>query len=92
VDLANQKISDALKGYSTTGIGSTSTVNRSGIDAAVSAVIGDAKITTPNYTTPFTIYSNVADADLTYSGNDAIILSNINAERRRRGLPPIQTA
>jgi hypothetical protein len=92
VDLANQKISDALKGYSTTGIGSTSTVNRSGIDAAVSAVIGDAKITTPNYTTPFTIYSNVADADLTYSGDDAIILSNINAERRRRGLPPIQTA
>ena len=48
VDLANQKISDALKGYSTTGIGSTSTVNRSGIDAAVSSVIGDAKVTTPN--------------------------------------------
>jgi hypothetical protein len=92
VDLANQKISDALKGYSTTGIGSTSTVNRSGIDAAVSSVIGDAKVTTPNYTTPFTIYSNVADADLTYSGDDAIILANINAERQRRGLPPIQTA
>ncbi len=92
VDLANQKISDALKGYSTTGIGSTSTVNRSGIDSAVTSVIGDAKITTPNYTTPFTIYSNVTDADLTYSGDDPIVLANINAERRRRGLPPIQTA
>jgi hypothetical protein len=92
VDLANQKISDALKGYSTTGIGSTSTINRSGIDAAVSSVIGDAKITTPSYTTPFTIYSNVTDADLTYSGDDPIVLANINAERRRRGLPPIQTA
>jgi hypothetical protein len=55
-------------------------------------VIGDAKITTPSYTTPFTIYSNVTDADLTYSGDDAIVLANINAERRRRGLPPIQTA
>lgn len=92
VDLANQKISDALKGYSTTGIGSTSTINRSSIDAAVSSVIGDAKVTTPNYTTPFTVYSNVADADLIYSGDDPIVLANINAERRRRGLPPIQTA
>lgn len=92
VDLANQKISDALKGYSTTGIGSTSTVNRSGIDAAVSSVIGDAKVTTPSYTTPFTIYSNATDAELTYAGDDPIVLANINAERRRRGLPPIQTA
>jgi hypothetical protein len=92
VQLANQKISNALKGYSTTGIGSTSTVNRTGIDAAVSSVIGNAKVTTPNYTNPFTIYSNVSDADLTYRGDNAIVLANINAERRRRGLPPIQTA
>jgi predicted ATPase len=92
VDLANQKISEAAKGYSTAGSSSTSTVNRGAIDAAVSSVINNDKVTTPAYTTAFSIYSNLKDEELVYAGSDPIILANINAERARRGLPPILTA
>lgn len=92
VSLANQKLSDAIKGFSTSPVGSTSTVNRTAVDNAVANVIGNEKVTTPSYGTPYTIYSNVADENLTYSGDDPIVLANINAERARRGLAPITSA
>ena len=49
VELSNQKISDALKGFSTVQPGSTITTNRTSVDDAVRAVIGNDKVTTPNY-------------------------------------------
>jgi hypothetical protein len=49
VELSNQKISDALKGFSTVQPGSTVTTDRGAIDSAVRAVIGNDKVTTPNY-------------------------------------------
>ena len=49
VELSNQKISDALKGFSTVQPGSTSTTDRGAIDRAVREVIGNDKVTTPNY-------------------------------------------
>jgi hypothetical protein len=49
VELSNQKISDALKGFSTVQPGSTVTTDRGAIDDAVRAVIGNDKVTTPNY-------------------------------------------
>jgi hypothetical protein len=49
VDFSNQKVSDALKGFSTVQPGSTVTTNRTSIDAAVRSVIGNDKVTTPNW-------------------------------------------
>jgi hypothetical protein len=49
VEFSNQKVSDAIKGFSTVQPGSTVTVSRSGIDDAVRAVIGNDKVTTPDY-------------------------------------------
>lgn len=49
VELSNQKISDALKGFSTVQPGSTITTNRGSVDNAVRAVIGNDKVTTPDY-------------------------------------------
>lgn len=93
VQLTNQKISDAIKGFSTVPIGSTAIVNRTAIDQAVADVINNPKVPTPNYVNSIiNLYSSVSDADLNYSGNDEIVRANINAERARRGLPPIQTA
>jgi len=95
VSLANQKISEAIKGYSTVPPGSTNTVNRGSIDSAVSSIIGNAKIPVPGFSNESSLYAGTTDAQLTYSGDDEIVLARVNAERRRRGLPPlppIQTA
>lgn len=51
VQLATQKISDAIKGYSTVPpSNSTNTVGRSSVDAAVSTVIDNPKVPSPTYT------------------------------------------
>jgi hypothetical protein len=92
VDLANQKVSEAIKGYSTVPLGSTNTVNRSLIDGAVSDIIGNAKVPTPGFSNETSLYAGTPDADLTYTGNDETTIARINAERQRRGLPPIQSA
>ena len=92
VDLANQKVSEAIKGYSTVPQGSTNTVNRSLIDGAVSDIIGNAKVPTPGFSNETSLYAGTADADLTYTGSDETTIARINAERQRRGLPPIQSA
>lgn len=92
VNLANQKISEAIKGYSTVPLGSTNTVNRTSIDNAVSDIIGNAKVPTPSFSNQSSLYAGTSDADLTYSGDDEIVLARVNAERQRRGLPPIRTA
>lgn len=49
VELANQKINDAQKGYSTVPVTSTNTVNRKTVDAAVKKVINNDKVPGPVY-------------------------------------------
>ncbi len=92
VSLANQKISEAIKGYSTVPPGSTNTVNRTVVDDAVAAIIGNAKVPTPSFSNESSLYAGVSDAGLTYTGTDETVLARVNAERQRRGLPPITTA
>lgn len=38
------------------------------------------------------LYANTSDADLTYSGDDPIIISRINRERVKRGMAPLDEA
>jgi hypothetical protein len=87
--VANQKISEAIKGYSTVPLGSTNTVNRTVVDDAVTAIIGNAKVPTPSFSNESSLYAGIADAALTYTGTDETVLVRVNAERQRRGLPPI---
>jgi hypothetical protein len=92
VELVNQKISQAVQGFSTTSPSATGTTVRTAVDAALNAVIGNSKIPTPVFSSTFNLYANVSDADLTYSGNDEVVRARINEERARRGLPPIAAA
>ena len=92
VQLVNQKISQAVQGFSTTSPSATGTTVRNAVDAALTDVIGNAKVPTPVYTNTFNLYANIADSDLTYSGDDEIVLARVNEERARRGLPPITMA
>lgn len=92
VDLVNQKISQAVQGFSTTSPSATGTTIRTAVDQAVGQVIGSAKVPTPIFSSTFDLYANTADTDLTYSGDDEIVRARINQERARRGLPPIAAA
>jgi hypothetical protein len=92
VQLVNQKISQAVQGFSTTSPSATGTTVRTAVDDALGRVIGNAKVPTPVYSNTFDLYANVSNADLTYSGDDEIVLARVNAERARRGLSPITTA
>jgi hypothetical protein len=67
--------------------GFTGTVERGQVDQAVSAIIGNAKVPTPNFGQG--LYSNTPSGELTYAGDDPLVLERINQERRRRGLPPL---
>ena len=89
VQLVDQKVSSAIQGFSTVPLTSTNVTARNLIDGAVSDIIGNPKVPSPTYTGTFDFYANVADADLTYSGDDEIVLARINSERARRGLPPL---
>lgn len=91
VQLVNQKISQAVQGFSTTSPSATGTTVRSAVDSALNAVIGNPKVPTPVYSNTFNLYENVADSDLTYTGDDPTVLARINQERIRRGLQPIST-
>jgi uncharacterized protein YkwD len=67
--------------------GFTGTVERGQLDQAVTNIIGNAKVPTPNFGQ--SLYSTTPDSELIYSGDDAIVLERINQERRRRGLAPL---
>ena len=75
VELSDQKISDALKGFSTVQPGSTVTTNRGAIDDAVRAVIGNDKVTTPNYSVFVNTNTEVSNTALL-----EVQLSQVNAE------------
>jgi hypothetical protein len=86
VNFVDTKASDLTRGISRLG-GFTNTVERSTLDQALTQVIGNAKIPTPDFSGG--LYSNTPDSALTYSGDDPIVLERVNQERNRRGLPPL---
>jgi hypothetical protein len=89
VDFVDGRASDLVLGGSALP-GYTNTVNRSVLDQAVSQVIGNPKIPAPNFNTG--LFANTPSTELTYDGDDPIVLARINAERRRRNLPPLAPA
>ncbi len=89
VQLTDQKVSSAIQGFSTVPATSTNVTARNLIDGAVADVIGNPKVPTPNYVGGLDFYANVSDSDLTYTGDDEIVLARVNSERARRGLPPL---
>ena len=86
VNFVDNKASDLVAGSTKLG-GFTGTVERGQIDQAVTSIIGNAKVPAPNFGQG--LYSNTPDAELTYAGDDPVVLERINQERRRRGLPPL---
>jgi hypothetical protein len=89
VNFVNNKATELVAGGIRLG-GFTGTVERGELDRAVTNIIGNAKVPTPNFGQG--LYSNIPDSDLTYSGDDPVVLERINQERRRRGLPPLAPA
>jgi len=67
--------------------GFTNTVERSAVDQALTGIINNPKVPVPNFGQG--LYSSTPNSDLTYSGDDEIVLARVNEERRRRGLPPL---
>jgi uncharacterized protein YkwD len=86
VNFVNNKATELIAGGIQLG-GFTGTVERQQLDQAVTNIIGNAKVPTPNFGQG--LYSNTPDSELTYSGDDPIVLERVNQERRRRGLPPL---
>jgi hypothetical protein len=86
VNFVDTKASELVAGGIQLG-GFTGTAQRGQLDQAVSQIIGNPKVPTPNFGQG--LYSNTPNADLTYSGDDPIVLERINQERQRRGLPPL---
>jgi hypothetical protein len=86
VTFVDEKTTDLVAGGIQVG-GFTGTVQRGQLDQAVADIIGNAKVPTPNFGQG--LYSNVPNSELTYTGDDPIVLERVNEERRRRGLPPL---
>jgi hypothetical protein len=86
VNFVDSRASELTRGTTRLG-GFTNTTERSVVDQAVSAVIGNPKVPTPDFSGG--LYSSTPDSALTYSGDDPIVLERVNQERRRRGLPPL---
>jgi hypothetical protein len=86
INFVDTKASELVVGGQRLG-GFTGTVERGAIDQAVTQIIGNAKVPAPNFGQG--LYSNTPNSELTYSGDDLIVLERVNQERRRRGLPPI---
>jgi hypothetical protein len=86
VNFVDTKASELVAGGIQLG-GFTGTAQRGQVDRAVTDIIGNAKVPTPNFSQG--LFSNTPSSELTYSGNDPIVLERINQERRQRGLPPL---
>lgn len=86
LNLVNKKLPEITVSNINLG-GSTGTIGRDAVDRAVSEVIGNPKIPLPDFGSG--LYSSVPNSELTYSGDDPIVLARVNEERKRRGLPPL---
>jgi len=86
VNFVDTKASELVAGGIQLG-GFTGTAQRSQVDQAVTDIIGNPKVPAPNFGQG--LYSNTPSSELTYSGDDPLVLERINQERRRRGLPPL---
>jgi hypothetical protein len=86
VNFVDQKASELVAGGLRLG-GFTGTVQRDGVDLAVADIIGNPKVPLPDFSS--SLYGGIPNSDLNYSGDDPIVLERINAERARRGLPPL---
>lgn len=85
VNFVDNKTSQVNTGLQLGGF--TGTTDRGALDQALAGIIGNNKIPTPDFSGG--LYNNVPDSALTYEGDDPIIAERINAERKRRGLPPL---
>ena len=63
VELANQKLSEEIKGYSVPTSGSTNTVSRTQVDSSATTVITETKVTPPSYTKTRTAQPQVNSAE-----------------------------
>jgi hypothetical protein len=86
VNFVSEKLPETLGSGVRLG-GFVDTVNRGALDQAVNQIINNPKIPVPNFSQ--TLYSGSTNEQLTYSGDDAIVWDRVNAERVRRGLPPL---
>jgi hypothetical protein len=86
VNFVDTRASELVAGGLQLG-GFTGTAQRSQVDQAVTDIIGNPKVPAPNFGQG--LYSNIPSSELTYSGDDALVLERINQERRHRGLPPL---
>ena len=86
VNFVANKASEITRGFTQLG-GFTNTIERSAVDQAVSQIIGNPKIPVPSF--GLGLFNNTPNSDLTYSGDDPIVLERINQERLTRGLPPL---
>ena len=86
VDFVDGRLPAATTGVRSVG-GFTGTTDRNTVDQAVAGVIGNAKVPTPDF--GGSLYSATPSDQLIYNGDDPVVLERINAERRRRGLPPL---
>jgi hypothetical protein len=67
--------------------GSSNTVDRTTVNAALTAILGNAKIPVPKFAPAPPETATAADVRLTYTGNDPIVWDRVNGERIRSGLP-----
>ena len=86
VNFVDQKAGELVAGGLRLG-GFTETVQRDSVNVAVADIIGNPKVPSPDFSS--SLYNGTPNSDLTYSGDDPTVLERINAERARRGLPPI---
>jgi hypothetical protein len=84
VNFVDTRASELIAGGRQLG-GFTSTTERGQLDRAITEIIGNDKVSAPNFGQG--LFSNTPDAELIYTGDDPIVLERINQERRRRGLP-----
>jgi hypothetical protein len=87
VNFVDQKLGDIAGTGKRIG-GFTQTVNRTSLDDAVSSIIGDDKVPSPNFS--LNLYASSTNDTLVYTGSDPTVWARINSERLSRGLSSLE--